>query len=104
MSESVVVDPEALREQVRQKYREVATNPAGTFHFHTGRFLAAHLGYNGAVLATLPDAAVEGSSVPHWTQLVAIRVPHSTQNFELGAFSYWQRGHFISPRNSGDLW
>lgn len=59
MSESVMVDPEALREQVRQKYRDVATNPAGKYHFHTGRFLAAHLGYDTAVLATLPDAAVE---------------------------------------------
>lgn len=59
MSESVMVDPEALREQVRQKYREVATNPAGKYHFHTGRFLAAHIGYDAAVLAHLPDAAVE---------------------------------------------
>jgi len=59
MSASVMVDPEALREQVRQKYREVATNPDGTYHFHTGRFLAARLGYDEAVLATLPDVAVE---------------------------------------------
>jgi SAM-dependent methyltransferase len=59
MSESVMVDSEALREQVRQKYKEVATNPAGKYHFHTGRFLAAHLAYDAAVLATLPDVAVE---------------------------------------------
>jgi arsenite methyltransferase len=59
MSENVMVDPEALRDQVRQKYREVATNPAGIYHFHTGRFLAAHIGYDTAVLAILPDAAVE---------------------------------------------
>jgi hypothetical protein len=37
MLESVMVDSEALREQVRQKYKEVATNPAGKYHFHTGR-------------------------------------------------------------------
>lgn len=59
MLESLMVDTEALRDQVRQKYREVATNPAGKYHFHTGRFLAAHLGYDAAVLATLPDVAVE---------------------------------------------
>ena len=59
MSDKVMVDPEALREQVRQKYREVATNPAGKYHFHTGRFLAAHLGYDAAVVAALPDTAVE---------------------------------------------
>ena len=59
MSDKVMVDPEALREQVRQKYREVATNPAGKYHFHTGRFLAAHLGYDAAVVAALPDMAVE---------------------------------------------
>ncbi|MBI2358388.1 MAG: methyltransferase domain-containing protein [Deltaproteobacteria bacterium] len=59
MSYEVLVDEEALREQVRNKYREVATNPAGKYHFHTGRFLAAHLGYDAAVVAALPDAAVE---------------------------------------------
>jgi len=59
MSESVMVDSEALREQVRLKYKEVATNPAGEYHFHTGRFLAAHLAYDAAVLANFPDAAVE---------------------------------------------
>lgn len=30
----------ALREEVRSKYREVAVNPHGRFHFHTGRPLA----------------------------------------------------------------
>lgn len=59
MTKNVTVDAEVLREQVQQKYREVATNPAGKYHFHTGRFLAAHLGYDGTVVAELPDAAVE---------------------------------------------
>jgi SAM-dependent methyltransferase len=59
MSENLMVDPEALREQVRRKYREVATTPAGKYHFHTGRFLAMHLGYDAAVAAALPEAAVE---------------------------------------------
>jgi arsenite methyltransferase len=59
MPESAMVDSEALREQVRQKYKEVATNPAGKYHFHTGRFLAAHLAYDAAIVTAFPDVAVE---------------------------------------------
>jgi SAM-dependent methyltransferase len=54
-----LVDPSVLREQVREKYREVATDPDATFHFHTGRPLAARLGYPDTVVDTLPDTAVE---------------------------------------------
>ena len=53
------VDAEALREEVKNKYREVAVDPDGTYHFHTGRYLAARLGYDGDVVDALPDAAVE---------------------------------------------
>ncbi len=59
MSDKVMVDEEALREQVRVKYREVATDPNQTYHFLTGRPLAARLGYDKAVVDTLPDVAVE---------------------------------------------
>ncbi|MGE4080983.1 MAG: methyltransferase domain-containing protein, partial [Reyranella sp.] len=45
--------------EVRSKYREVAANPGGEHHFHTGRYLASHLGYDEAFVASLPDAAVE---------------------------------------------
>jgi SAM-dependent methyltransferase len=55
----VPVDTSLLREHVRQKYREVATDPGGQFHFHTGRALAARLGYHAAPVDALPDAAVE---------------------------------------------
>ncbi|MDN5930511.1 MAG: methyltransferase domain-containing protein [Pseudonocardia sp.] len=58
MSETLV-DPSILREQVREKYREVATDPGATFHFHTGRPLATRLGYAPAVVDALPDDAVE---------------------------------------------
>ena len=53
------VDPDALREQVREKYREVAVAPHATYHFHTGRTAAARLGYDGGVVDALPDRAVE---------------------------------------------
>src|SRR5262245_4687746 len=54
-----MVDARALREQVREKYREVALDPSQTFHFHTGRGLAARCGYEEAPVGALPDEAVE---------------------------------------------
>jgi len=59
METEVAVDPVRLREEVRSKYREVALHPDGSYHFHTGRPLAARLGYDTAVVAVMPDAAVE---------------------------------------------
>ena len=59
MTEDLMVDPNALREQVRDKYREVAVDPNHTFHFHTGRPLTMLLGYDQSVAASLPDRAVE---------------------------------------------
>jgi SAM-dependent methyltransferase len=55
----VLVEPAALRDQVREKYRAVATDPAGPFHFHTGRDLARRLGYDADAVSALPDRAVE---------------------------------------------
>ena len=53
------VDAQALRTEVSKKYREVASEPGATYHFHTGRPLAARLGYEAAIVDDLPDAAVE---------------------------------------------
>ncbi|MGE0624839.1 MAG: methyltransferase domain-containing protein [Pseudomonadales bacterium] len=53
------VDQEALRAQVREKYRQVAMHPEAEFHFQTGRALAQRLGYPAELLAGLPDSAVE---------------------------------------------
>ena len=55
----VLVDPDQLRAEVRDKYREVAADPHQEFHFHTGRPLAARLGYPAEVVDALPDEAVE---------------------------------------------
>lgn len=55
----LAVDPVALRASVREKYREVALHPDGEFHFHTGRPLAALLGYPATLVDSLPDRAVE---------------------------------------------
>jgi len=59
MAYEIMVDTETLREQVKEKYREVAVNPHGSFHFHTGRLLAGKLGYDESVTASLPDPAIE---------------------------------------------
>ena len=55
----IAVDAAALREEVKSKYREVATDPHRTYHFHTGRFLAKRLGYDDTFVNSLPDVAVE---------------------------------------------
>ncbi len=73
MSVETLVNPDELREQVKIKYREVAVEPDGDYHFHTGRPLAARLGYDQAVVDALPDGAVEsfaGVGNPFSTRLL----------------------------------
>lgn len=57
--EDIAVDPASLREEVKNKYRDVASNPHGQYHFHTGRPLASRLRYDAAIVDAMPDAAVE---------------------------------------------
>ena len=59
MSKQTPVDPDALREEVKDKYRAVAVRPDDKYHFHTGRPLAKRLGYDAALVDPLPDEAVE---------------------------------------------
>ncbi|HKN41211.1 MAG TPA: methyltransferase domain-containing protein [Acidimicrobiia bacterium] len=59
MADDLLVDPVTLRQQVRDKYRDVALDPHAEHHFHTGRPLAARLGYDQAVVDAFPDHAVE---------------------------------------------
>jgi len=59
MSDITPVDPAALREEVKKKYRDVAIKPNDTYHFHTGRRLAARLSYDRTVVDGMPDEAVE---------------------------------------------
>lgn len=59
MNTMIPVDPEALREEVKSKYREVAAEPDQDYHFHTGRSLTKRLGYDQSVVEKLPDCAVE---------------------------------------------
>ena len=59
MKAELPVDPAILREEVKSKYREVATNPHGEYHFHTGRPLAKRLTYDSSLVDSMPDSAVE---------------------------------------------
>ncbi len=59
MSDALPIDAGALREEVKVKYRAVAVNPHGSYHFHTGRPLSRRLGYDEAFVAKLPENAVE---------------------------------------------
>lgn len=73
MEDMLPVDPEALRDEVRHKYRAVAERPGDTYHFHTGRPLAARLGYDQELVAALPDQAVESfAGVAHPFELRAL--------------------------------
>jgi arsenite methyltransferase len=59
VSQQTLVDADRLRAEVREKYRAVAVEPAARYHFHTGRPLAARLGYDPVIVDALPQAAVE---------------------------------------------
>ena len=62
MAQQVVaakVDREQLRRQISEKYTDVALKPEQGFHFHTGRPLAAMLGYAAEDVDRLPTATVD---------------------------------------------
>jgi arsenite methyltransferase len=67
---TALVDLDRLRAEVQAKYREVADDPTGDYHFHTGRAHARRLGYPAWPLDQLPDeacAAFAGVANPfHW--------------------------------------
>jgi arsenite methyltransferase len=76
MIEQLTVDPVVLREEVKTKYRDVATNPNAEYHFHTGRPLAKRLGYDSTLVDSMPDAAVES--------FAGVANPFSLQSLERG--------------------
>jgi arsenite methyltransferase len=71
-----VVDAQALRDQVKLKYRDVATNPEKEFHFHTGRALSRRLKYDEAITSRIPDHAVES--------FAGVANPFSLRDLQLG--------------------
>jgi SAM-dependent methyltransferase len=53
------VTHDRLRASIQDKYTAVAVTPEQGFHFHTGRPLAAMLGYDADEVDQLPQTAVE---------------------------------------------
>ncbi|MFQ5925462.1 MAG: hypothetical protein ACE5IE_05645, partial [Dehalococcoidia bacterium] len=53
------LDVTKLRDEIRAKYREVATSPEQEFHFHHGRHLASLLDYPDELVDKLPSSLVE---------------------------------------------
>lgn len=83
MSQQTLVDAERLRAEVREKYRAVAVEPAARYHFHTGRGLAARLGYDAAVVDALPQVAVE--SFAGVANPLALRTPAPASGWSTSA-------------------
>jgi SAM-dependent methyltransferase len=54
-----VVDVEELRTAVKAEYEAVAADPQRGYHFHTGRPLAAMLGYTDEWLTGVPESSIE---------------------------------------------
>lgn len=64
------IDSLRLQEEIQEKYRQVAYDPGGEYHFFTGRKATDHIGYSPSELDGLPDHVVEafaGVANPfHW--------------------------------------
>jgi SAM-dependent methyltransferase len=56
---TATIDREQLRAAIREEYAAVAADPTRGFHFHTGRRLAALLGYEERWLAGVPPDALD---------------------------------------------
>ena len=100
MSKELAVDPVALREEVKNKYRAVACNPSGEYHFHTGRAAAKRLGYDSAVVDAMPDAAVESfAGVANPFSLRPLEQGESVVDAGCGAgFDSFIAAHQLGPR------
>jgi SAM-dependent methyltransferase len=100
MSDTPTVDIDTLREQVRDKYRAVAVAPDATYHFHTGRPLAARLGYDTSTVDDLPDRAVESfAGVGNPFSLRPLRAGERVVDVGSGAgFDTFVAAHHVGPQ------
>jgi arsenite methyltransferase len=56
--QAAAVDLDTLRQAIQEEYALVAQEPEHGFHFHTGRPLAALLGYEAAWLEGIPEPTI----------------------------------------------
>ncbi len=99
-----LVDVDALREEVRKKYREVADAPTAEFHFHTGRAHALRMGYPASPLDQLPEEATEAFAgvanpfywgLPRESEKVVDLGSGAGMDSFMAALSVGPRGHVI---------
>ncbi len=98
-TQELAVEPEELRASVREKYREVALEPTGGFHFHTGRPLSRLLGYDRELVDRLPDRAVEsfaGVANPFSMRPLG-RGDHVVDVGSGGGFDTFVAAHLVGP-------
>ncbi|HWM08551.1 MAG TPA: methyltransferase domain-containing protein, partial [Solirubrobacteraceae bacterium] len=70
----MTVDTAALRDRVREMYREVAEQPGGEFHFELGRPVAERLGYPAEWLDAIPSESLASyAGVGHMLDLAQLR-------------------------------
>jgi SAM-dependent methyltransferase len=59
VAQAVDVDTDALRNAIKDEYKEVAEDPGKGFHFHTGRRLVKIVGYKDEWLKGVSELAIE---------------------------------------------
>jgi arsenite methyltransferase len=98
-TDQIAIDAEELRAEVRTKYREVAIDPSQGFHFHTGRPLAALLGYPTDIVDALPDEAVAAFAGVD-NPFAPAPIPTGSKVVDLGSgggFDCFVASHLVGP-------
>jgi ubiquinone/menaquinone biosynthesis C-methylase UbiE len=86
MSMSAPVDVSELDTKVKEMYRAVAENPAGSYHFEMGRGLAERLGYPQSVLDQVPAGAIESfAGVGYFFDLAGLGVGETVVDLGSGS-------------------
>ena len=80
------LDTADLEQKVKEMYRDVALNPAGEFHFETGRSLAERLGYPPSDLDRIPAAAIDSfAGVGYYFHLAGLQAGEAVVDLGSGS-------------------